>query len=157
MVKPSSARAGDYVEITGIAESGVDYIKFNVSDDASGKVVHTYLAPVSGTGSFQYGFHVDMNPGQYNIVGTNPSMGNNLAAVLTVIEPQATGNPADSNVTVQPTSLTTLVQTQADETTTVTTNMEGTLSKTGIAPVTIILALCVFGAVMILRSDIRKN
>ena len=155
-VKPSSARAGDYVEITGSAESGVDYIKFNVMD-TSGKVFHTYLTPVSGTGSFQYGFHVDMSPGQYNIVGTNPSMKNDLASVLTVTVPQTTGVPSDTSSPVQVTPVSTPAPTQNGEAVTVTTTMGITPSKTGIASTTIILALCIFGAVMVLRSGIQKR
>jgi len=151
-VKPSSARAGDYVEITGSAESGVDYIKFNVMD-TSGKVFHTYLTPVSGTGSFQYGFHVDMSPGQYNIVGTNPSMTKDLASVLTVTVPQTTGIPSDTSSPVQVTLVNTPVPTQTGEAVTTTI----TPSKTGIASTTIILALCIFGAVMVFRSGIRKR
>jgi hypothetical protein len=143
-VKPSSARINDYVEILGMAEKGVDYIKFDVSD-ISGNVVHTHSSPVSSTGSFQYGFRVDMSPGQYNILGSNPSMKNTLTAVLTVTASQATG----SNVTVQPTTLVTPVATPAVETT--------SPSKTGIASTTIIIALGVFGAVMVLQSGIRKK
>lgn len=148
-VKPSSARVGDYVEIVGSAGGGVDYIKFDVSD-ATGKVFHTYLTPVSGTGFFQYGFHVDMSPGQYNIAGTNPSMKNNLAAVLTVTAPQTTGVPVETSTAVQVTDQITSAPTQAAETT-------GAPSKTGIASTTLILALCVFGAVMVLRSGIMKK
>lgn len=151
-VKPSSARAGDYVEITGIAESGIDFIKFNVMD-TSGKVFHTYLTPVSETGSFQYGFHVDMSPGQYDIVGTNPSMKNDLASVLTVTAPQTTGVPSDTSSPVQVTLVSTPAPTQTGEA--VTTAI--TPSKTGIASTTIILALCIFGAVMVLRSGNQKR
>jgi hypothetical protein len=155
-VKPSSARAGDYVEVTGIAESGIDYIKFNVTD-ASGSVFHTYMTPVSGTGSFQYGFHVDMSPGQYNIVGTNPSMKNNLQSVLTVTEPQTTAIPSGASSPGQVTLENSPAPTQTGEAVTVTTAMEITPSKTGVASTTIILALCIFGAVMVLRSGTRKN
>jgi len=151
-VKPSSARAGDYVEVTGIAESGIDYIKFNVTD-ASGRVFHTYLTPVSGTGSFQYGFHVDMSPGQYNIVGTNPSMTKDLASVLTVTAPQVAINTSDTSSPVQVTLVNTPAPTQTVEV--ITTAI--TPSKTGIASTTIILALCIFGAVMVLRSGIQKR
>ena len=155
-VNPSSARAGDYVDVTGIAESGIDYIKFNVTD-ASGRVFHTYLTPVSGTGSFQYGFHVDMSPGQYNIVGTNPSMKNDLVSVLTVTVPQTTGIPSDTSSLGQVTLESTPAPTQTGEVVMVTTTMEITPSKTGVASTTIILALCIFGAVMVLRSWIQKR
>jgi hypothetical protein len=155
-VKPSSAHIGDYVEILGMAEKGVDYIKLEVSD-ISGNVVHTHSSPVSGTGSFQYGFHVDMSPGQYNILGTNPSMKNDLAAIIEVTSPQATGSISGMNITIQPTTLITPASTKAGETATVTTTIEGTPSKTGIASTTIILALCVFGTVMVFRSGIRKK
>jgi len=151
-VKPSSARAGDNIEVTGIAESGIDYIKFDVTD-ASGRVFHTYQTPVSGTGSFEYRFWVDMSPGQYNIVGTNPSMKNDLVSVLTVTVPQTTGVPSDTSSPVQVTLVNTPAPTQTGEAITTTI----TPSKTGIASTTIILALGIFGAVMVLRSGIQKR
>jgi hypothetical protein len=89
MAKPQPAGMGDYVMIDGMAEKGVTYIKFDITDSA-GTVLHTYIAPVSGTGSFNYGFHVDMKPGQYQVTGSNPSMKNNLGLVLTIIGPSAT-------------------------------------------------------------------
>jgi hypothetical protein len=146
---PASPGTGDYVTFEGIAERGVSYVKIDVLD-TSGTVLHTFMSPVSYDGSFAYSFHVDMNPGQYNVIGSNPSMKNNLALGLTIAAPET---PA----TIQPISATTTpVSTQAIETSAVTT-MPQTPGKTGIASTTIILALGVVGVLLIVRSGIKKK
>lgn len=94
---PQIARPGDYVELLGMAEKGVSYVKLNVSD-GTGKVLHTFMAPVSATGSFQYGFHVDMTPGQYAVIGRNPAMKNDLKLTLTV-----SGVATNATATLAPT------------------------------------------------------
>jgi hypothetical protein len=77
------AGPGDYVQLTGNAEKGVSYVKIDVTD-ASGNVVHTFMSPVGASGYFQYGFHVDMQPGQYRIIVSNPSMKSGLNQTFTV-------------------------------------------------------------------------
>jgi len=146
---PASPGMADYVEIEGMAEKGVAYVKIDVLN-STGTVLHTFISPVSSTGSFGYGFHVDMGPGQYNIIGSNPSMKNNLVLTLTVAAPQI---PA----TTQPvSSLNTPVPADTSETTMVPTVPQMPF-KTGIAPATILLALCIFGTLLIIRQGIKKN
>jgi hypothetical protein len=77
---------GDYIQLTGFAEKGVSYVKIDVTDP-SGNILHTFMSPVSATGYFQYGFHVDMPPGQYRVIVSNPSMKNSLDQSLIVAVP----------------------------------------------------------------------
>jgi hypothetical protein len=83
---------GDYVQLNGVAEKGVTYVMIDVTD-SDGTKLHTFLSPVSGTGSFNYGFHADMPPGKYFVTVSNPSMKNSLMSPLTVV------SQADSTVT----------------------------------------------------------
>jgi hypothetical protein len=83
---------GDYVQLNGVAEKGVTYVMIDVTDSDTTKL-HSFLSPVSGTGSFSYGFHADMPPGNYFITISNPSMKNSLMSTLTVV------SPANSTVT----------------------------------------------------------
>jgi hypothetical protein len=146
---PASPGIGDYVEIEGMAEKGVTYVKIAVLN-STGTVLHTFISPVSSTGSFGYGFHVDMGPGQYNIIGSNPSMKNNLVLTLTVAAPKI---PA----TTQPvSSLNTPVPAEPYGTAMVTTIPQMSF-KTGIEPTTILLALCIFGTLLFVRSGLKKK
>jgi hypothetical protein len=84
---PNPATTGEYVSITGSAEQGVSYVLIDVTDN-TGKIYHTYTSPVSGSGYFNFGFHVDMQPGHYVIKVSNPSIKNPLQMVLLIIPPQ---------------------------------------------------------------------
>jgi hypothetical protein len=88
---PNPVTPGNYVQLIGTAEQGVDYVKIEITD-ASGKVFHTFTSPVGASGYLNYGFHVDMQPGQYNILVSNPSFKTPYRAILTVITPPVT-NP----------------------------------------------------------------
>jgi hypothetical protein len=83
---PNPVTPGNYVQLIGTAEQGVDYVKIEITD-ASGKVFHTFTSPVGASGYLNYGFHVDMQPGQYNILVSNPSFKTPYRAILTVIAP----------------------------------------------------------------------
>ncbi len=84
---PNPANTGEYVSLTGSSEKGVSYVSVEITD-ISGKTLRTYTSPVSASGYFNYGFHVDMQPGQYTIRVSNPSIKSPLLKVLTVIQPQ---------------------------------------------------------------------
>jgi hypothetical protein len=88
---PNPVTPGNYVQLIGTAEQGVDYVKIEITD-TSGKVFHTFTSPVGASGYLNYGFHVDMQPGQYNILVSNPSFKTPYRAILTVIAPPVT-NP----------------------------------------------------------------
>lgn len=88
-VSPNPATIDEYVTVTGSSERGVTYVLIDITDN-TGKVIRTYNSPVSASGYFNYGFHVDMQPGQYNIVISNPAIKNSLKKVLTVNPPRTT-------------------------------------------------------------------
>ncbi len=85
---PNPATTDDYVSVTGSSERGVTYVQIDVTD-SSGKIYHTYASPVSGSGYFNYGFHVDMQPGQYYVRVSNPAIKTPLVMDLTIVPPQA--------------------------------------------------------------------
>lgn len=149
IAQPASPGVGDYITIQGMAERGVGYVKIDVLDP-SGTVIHTFMSPVSYDGSFAYSFHGDMSPGQYNIIGSNPSMKKNLALGLTVAAPMtATATPPiPSPATPVPTETTVTVP--------VTTIPQAPF-RIGIAPATIILSLCLFGAILIARPGMKHK
>ena len=81
---PNPVNPGKYVELIGTAERGVAYAKIDISD-SSGKVLHSYSSPVSTSGYFNYGFHVDMDPGQYKVTVSNPSLKVPFGTVISVV------------------------------------------------------------------------
>jgi hypothetical protein len=149
IAQPASPSVGDYITIQGMAERGVSPMKIDVLD-TSGTVIRTFMAPVGNDGSFSHSFRTDVSPGQYNVIGSNPSMKKNLALGLTVAAPMtatatssiptpATPVPAETTVTVPATTIP-----QAP-------------FRIGITPATIILSLCLFGAILIVRPKMKHK
>jgi len=101
---PNPATIDDYVLLIGSAERGVSYVRIDVTD-MSGKILRTFASPVSASGYFNYGFHVDMHPGQYYLTVSNPSLKNPLQMVLTIVPPE-TLSPMEKPVVVTPGNLT---------------------------------------------------
>jgi hypothetical protein len=91
-IQPGPIYPGDYVQLNGVAEKGVTYVMIDVTD-SRGTKLHSFISPVSGTGSFSYGFHADLPPGNYFVTVSNPAMKNSLMSTLTVV------SPANSTVT----------------------------------------------------------
>jgi hypothetical protein len=85
--QPGPIHPGDYVLVKGVAEKGVTYVIIDVSD-SNGTKQHSLISPVSGTGSFNYGFHADMPPGNYFVTVSNNDMKNSLISTLTVVSPE---------------------------------------------------------------------
>ncbi len=84
---PNPAVSADYVVLTGNAERVATNVKIDIVDNA-GTVYHTFFAPVSADGYFNYGFHVDMPPGQYTIIISSPSMNTTLRTLFVVAQSQ---------------------------------------------------------------------
>ena len=135
---------GDYVQLTGFAEKGVSYVKIDVTDP-SGNIVHTFMSPVSTTGYFQYGFHVDMLPGQYRVIVSNPSMKSGLNQSLTVAIPTT----AQTNLTQIGTTATPALTTPAPSATTPTP------TSIPLSPICAITGIT--GAIALLWTTGRKN
>ena len=132
ILTPNPAATGDYVSLTGSAERGVSYVSIDITDN-TGKILRTYTSPVSASGYFNYGFHVDMKPGQYSIGVSNPSIKNPLRKVLTIVSTTAE-LPGETTVEVTPYTSTpslpdsTLTVSASPQTPTGTSPGTGTLS-----------------------------
>jgi hypothetical protein len=106
VVRPGSANFDDYVELVGNAEQGTGSVRIDVVDSV-GTVSHTFIAPVGADGYFDYGFHVDMQPGRYQVRVGNPSMGTSLVRTLDILPsglpvPTLTGNVVTPGIPVSP-------------------------------------------------------
>lgn len=106
---PNPSQKGEYVQLTGNAEKGISYVVIEILDP-SGTVLHTFMAPVSASGYFQYGFHVDMQPDTYTLKISNPAMKKGMSQSLTVVKPEpvvvVTATTAPAETTVPTTNLT---------------------------------------------------
>jgi hypothetical protein len=78
---------GDYVQLNGIAERGVTDVKIDITD-SKGTILRSYTSSVSGSGSFNYGFRADMQPGEYFVSVSNPAMKDVLRTTITVVPPK---------------------------------------------------------------------
>lgn len=85
-VSPNPSNPGDYINLIGTAEQGITSAKIEVTD-ASGRVLHEYTSPVGATGYLSYGFHSDMEPGQYTVTVSNPAIKAPYRTVLSVVAP----------------------------------------------------------------------
>ncbi len=99
-VTPATPETGDYVQFVGTARNNVESVRLQITD-GSGQVLHTFYTPVSATGYFNQGFHIDMQPGSYTVTLDSPTTAATYRTTLQVVSPQA---PA-SNVTAAPTPL----------------------------------------------------
>jgi len=149
VAKPASPVTGDNVELQGMAEKGVTYVKIDILDPSE-TVIRTFMAPVGNDGSFSHSFRTDVSPGQYNVIGSNPSMKNNLALALTISAPKTVTAPLLTPAAATP------VLTETIDTVPVTT-IPQTPSRIGIASATIILSLCLFGVVLVIRSGMKNK
>ena len=128
-LSPNPAIIAEYVTLTGFVERSVSYVRIDLTD-TSGNILRTYSSPVSASGYFNYGFHVDMQPGQYYITVSNPSLKNPLVMVLTVLPPQ-TPTPLNSTLLVSPGNSTTSVMNSIPPSATTTQNLPGIQSGSG--------------------------
>jgi hypothetical protein len=117
-LSPNPATIDEYVSLNGYMERPVPYVRIDLTD-ISGKILRTYSSPVSASGHFNYGFHVDMQPGQYYLTVSNPSLKSPLVMDLTIL-PSHTMTSIDTTVTGTPGDSTT-VSTQNSVTSSATT------------------------------------
>ena len=92
---PNPATLNEYVSLSGSAERGISYVHIDITDCA-GKILHSYSSPVSASGYFNYGFHVDMQPGQYFLTVNNPAIRSPIKIILTVASSRI---QLDNNIT----------------------------------------------------------
>ena len=150
---PNPATFADYVSLTGFAERGISYLRIDITD-ISGKTLRTYSSPVSASGYFNYGFHVDMPPGQYYITMSNPSLTSPLVIIFTVLPPR-TPTPVITTVGVSsgnPTSsIPSGISPSAATTQNPTGGTAGTLQKSPssipLSPLTALIGLLITGVI----------
>ncbi|MDO9326766.1 MAG: PEGA domain-containing protein [Methanoregula sp.] len=135
---PNPATLNEYVSVTGSAERGISYVQVDITD-ITGEIIHSYTSPVSASGYFNYGFHVDMQPGQYSVKVGNPSIKNPLQMTLIIASSRIQDSSNSTGVvnTDNPTVLIPGVATPSPITTqnpSVITAGNGTLSITSIPP-----------------------
>ena len=148
-VSPNPVAPGNYVELVGTAEQGISTAKIEIID-AAGKIVHTYTSPVSSSGYFNYGFHEDMGPGQYQVKVSNPSLKAPFGAVLSVV--------AEGNSTPAVTALTpeqTLVVPTAGRTE-MATPVPATPTMPAKSPVALVTILAALAAGMVAHGISRR-
>jgi hypothetical protein len=88
-VSPNPSNPGDYIELIGSTEQDIDSAKIEVTD-SSGKVLHTFASPVGAFGYLSYSFHGDMEPGQYTVTVSNPSLKAPYRTIMSVVAPEGT-------------------------------------------------------------------
>lgn len=128
-LSPNPATIAEYVTLTGFVERGVSYVRIDLTD-TSGNNLRTYSSPVSASGYFNYGFHVDMQPGQYYLTINNPALKSPLVMVLTVLPPQ-TPTSIKTTIAVSPGNSTTSVTNSIPPSATTTQNSLGIQSGSG--------------------------
>lgn len=136
-VSPNPSHPGDYIELTGTAEQDITFAKIEVTD-ASGRVLHVFTSPVGSNGYLHYGFHGDLEPGQYMVTVSNPSLNVPYKTVLSVAAPEGT-LPVTTIMTSQtgspvPTADVTVAATPAPAS-------ETTPARSPVAPLTVLAAL----------------
>jgi len=88
-VSPNPSHPGDYIELVGSTQQDISSAKIEVTD-ASGTVMHTYTSPIGSSGYLSYGFHSDMEPGQYTVTVSNPSLKTPYKTVMSVVAEEGT-------------------------------------------------------------------
>jgi hypothetical protein len=120
--------------------------------------VRTHTAPVSGAGYFNYEFRGDLQPGQYFVTASNPSMKNIIRSTITIVP---------SNATSSPSTITSPVSTQSENVTVspslgISQQVMPSASTIPLSPLTVIAGL-IFSGILVLsgstgcRKKMEKN
>lgn len=127
---PNPVEIGNYIQLLGTAEQGTPDVRIEIRDQ-NGNLLHVYDTAATDTGYFNYGFHIDMQPGDYPITVSSASMKSTFHTVIHVLPPQTPTPvpPTGAGETGQP-GITAAV------TTVMTTGVSATTSIPG-SPVTI--------------------
>jgi hypothetical protein len=150
------AHPGDYVELSGSAEQSVTYVKIDIAD-SEGRILHTFISPVSAGGSFNYGFRLDIQPGHYTVRVSNPSLENTITSMFTVVPPETPITALTTPPVTQTPAKTVpdLTAISPDQTPPVTSSASSTPSIP-LSPLTPIAGLVIFGFIA-LTGSVRKK
>jgi hypothetical protein len=136
-VSPNPSNPGDYINLIGAAEQGITSAKIEVTD-ASGRVLHVFTSPVGASGYLSYGFHSDMEPGQYTVTVSNPSLKAPYRTVLSVVAPEGS-LPVTTVMTPEPQSALPTAEVTGEPT--ASPASETSPAKSPASPLTILVAL----------------
>jgi hypothetical protein len=142
----SAVNPGDYITISGSAEQGVTSVMIEIVDPES-RILHTFISPVSGSGSFIYGFRVDMPPGQYTVRVSNPALKDTLITSMTVVS-SGTNTPV---ITSTPAETAPVLTVSPEQTASIVSGTSVTPS-TPVSPFTLVAGLVISGLVAITWS-----
>jgi hypothetical protein len=151
--QPGVVNTGDYAEVSGSAEQGITYVKIEIVNPEGG-ILHTFISPVSGTGFFDYGFRVDMQPGWYTVRVSNPALKDIATTIVTVVSPE-THNAVISTPTIQQETTPVLTVNSPEQTTPVISGTSVTPSIP-LSSLTLIFGLVVSGVIAIATGS-RKQ
>jgi hypothetical protein len=137
---PNPVNPGKYVELVGTAEQGITFAKIDIAD-SSGRVLHTFTSPVSSSGYFNYGFHVDMDPGQYQVKVSNPELKAPFGTLISVV-PEGGTLPVTMVATIMtPAQVSAIPTDEVTEEETTVPVAKPSPTKSPVAPLTILAGL----------------
>jgi len=150
----SQVNPGDYVQLNGNAERGVTEVKIDIAD-SKGTILRSYTSSVSGSGYFNYGFHADMQPGQYIVSVSNPSMKIVFRTSITVVPSKESAPTATipSPISTPSESLSVPLTTSTN----LTQPVASSPSAIPLSPLTAIAGLIISGVIALVWSTGRRK
>ena len=158
---PNPVETGDYIQLLGTAEQGAPDIVIEVQDQ-NGNNIHVYDTSATSMGYFNYGFHIDMPPGDYPVILSSATMKSSYQTVIHVISPQiptpvsipGTGNTGQPGITTVPTSAMTPVLPVSPASPGITATPASAVTRitepASVSPLTIIAGIVIAGLVVLL-------
>lgn len=146
---PDPAMPGEYILLSGGAEHISGTARIDITD-GSGRLFHTFMAPVSADGFFSYGFHIDMPPGAYILRLNSTATTATYQSGLIVTTPQETIVP-QINPTVTITTAGTPIPTGTAPATTVSGKVPSTTASSPqqtsglLVPILVIVVILIIG------------
>jgi hypothetical protein len=152
---PNPVETGDYIQLLGTAEGGTPDVRIEIRDQ-KGTILHIYDTAATETGYFNYGFHIDMAPGDYPVTISSATMKASSQIIIHVIPPQtqAPGNVSQPGISPVTSSAITPVISSSPATSGMTVAPVSPVTKNpepgAISPLAIIAGLIVAGLVVVL-------
>ena len=152
--QPGPVHPGDYVQLNGYAEKGIQQVNIDISD-TQGNILHSSTSSVDGSGYFSSWFRNDMQPGKYVVQVSSPTIKNTLSSSITVILPEKsspvlTESPqtpdSSENATVSATSSPVITQ-----------PVTASASEIPLSPLTAIAGLVISGIIILTVSGMHKK
>jgi hypothetical protein len=147
-VSPNPSSYGDYIQLEGIAETGITSAKIEITD-SSGAVLHVFTSPVSSSGSLSYSFHSDLQPGQYSVTVSNPALKAPFRTMMTVVREGATPAVVTTAAAAVPPVITAAEITEAPTQVSTTKKLSSTVA---LEPATILAGLIIACALFLVTK-----